>query len=260
MRAPDEIHVWIAVGLLGSLLLGIALIPLRTVTSASNLAFAFLALTIVVAEVGGCTAALVTAVASAVSLDYFLTEPYFRLTISKPDDVVAFLALGACALIAAAFGERRGRWSALAHRAGEDLDVVKVLVWQFRNRAPLDEILAELRERFRLRAVVLRDARGEVLAAAPADWSSAPIPETRIDSDRLVPLDGSRVRFGARGVRLPPGGGLIQLRGDPGFVSLDLWEGDASGFGPIESRALAISASILALEVSHRQDGMAHWG
>ena len=78
MREVDEVHVWIGVGLLGSLLLGIALIPLRSLTPACNLAFAFLAFTIIVAELGGRMAALVTAVASATSLDFFLTEPYLR--------------------------------------------------------------------------------------------------------------------------------------------------------------------------------------
>jgi K+-sensing histidine kinase KdpD len=82
MREVD--HVWVGVGLLGSLLLGIALMPLRSLAPACNLAFVFLAFTIIVAELGGRMAALVTAVASAASLDFFLTEPYFRLTINPP--------------------------------------------------------------------------------------------------------------------------------------------------------------------------------
>src|SRR5690349_4115029 len=134
-------HVWVGVGLLGSLLFGIALMPLRSLTPACSLASVFLAFTIIVAELGGRVPALVTAVASATSLDFFLTEPYFRLTITRPDDLVAFLALAGCGLIAAAFGRRRGRWSEVARRAGDDLDVVRVLVWQLRGGAPLDETL-----------------------------------------------------------------------------------------------------------------------
>ena len=61
--------------------------PLRTYTTASNFAFVFVALTIVVAEMGGRAAAVVTALVSALSLDFFLTQPYMRLTIHEKHDV-----------------------------------------------------------------------------------------------------------------------------------------------------------------------------
>ena len=95
MRDENEARVWIVTGAVGAMVLGIVLIPLRTLTVAANLAFVFVAFTIIVAELGGRQAALVTAVVSAMSLNFFLTEPYLTLTISKPDDVIAFLALAA---------------------------------------------------------------------------------------------------------------------------------------------------------------------
>jgi two-component system, OmpR family, sensor histidine kinase KdpD len=158
MRREGESLVWLVAGGVGSMALGIALIPLRTLTAASNLAFVFLAFTVVVAELGGRTAALATAVVSAMSLNFFLTEPYLTLTISKRDDVVAFFALAACGLIAAAFGKRRERWSEVADRAGQELEALKTLVEQLRNGAPLDKILGDLKRSFGLGALVLRDA------------------------------------------------------------------------------------------------------
>src|ERR1700730_8032647 len=116
MGRTDDRSAWVITGVLGALALGVALIPLRTVVVASNLAFVFLAFTIVVAELGGRTPALVTALVSAMSLNFFLTEPYLTLAITKVDDVVAFFALVGCGLIAAAFGRRRGRLSAAAGR------------------------------------------------------------------------------------------------------------------------------------------------
>src|SRR5262249_55321762 len=107
MSGRNDNLAWMAIGGFGALIFGGVPVPLRPVTSASNLAFAFLAFTIVIAEVGGRSAALLTAVVSAMSLNFFLTEPYLTLTITKPDDVVAFLALAVCGLIAAAFGRRR---------------------------------------------------------------------------------------------------------------------------------------------------------
>ncbi len=255
MRREDESRVWMVAGALGSMALGIALIPFRALTSASNLAFVFLVLTIVVAELGGRSAGLVTAVVSAISLNFFLTEPYLRLTISKPDDVVAFFALAACGLIAAAFGRRRERWSELAGREGKELDVVKKLVEQLRGGASLDEILGDLKRGFGLAAIVLRDAGERILAAAPPG-STPEVPETRLTPDTLVPSNETRIRFGGRGVRLPEGGGRLSLRTAHGSASLDLWEGDAEGFSLDEGRTLTIVASILEMELSRpRQTG-----
>jgi hypothetical protein len=97
---------WIG-GPLAAAVLGVCLIPVRELTPAANLTFAFVALTIVVAEFGGRAAGIATAVASAVSLDFFLTRPYFHLAIEDKHDVVAFLGLGACGLIASALGAPR---------------------------------------------------------------------------------------------------------------------------------------------------------
>ena len=61
MRPGTTSRTGIVTGTLGSMLLAIVLIPLRTQVAASNLAFVFIAFTIVVAELGGRGAALITA-------------------------------------------------------------------------------------------------------------------------------------------------------------------------------------------------------
>src|SRR5262245_25226942 len=71
-REREESHFYLAAGSTAAILLGVALLPLRSVASASNLALAFVALTIVVAELGGRWAAVVTAACSALSLNFFL--------------------------------------------------------------------------------------------------------------------------------------------------------------------------------------------
>jgi len=73
-EAAGQSPVWVVTAALGAIMLGIALIPLRALTSASNLAFAFMAFAIVIAELGGRTAALVAAAMSALSLNFFLTS------------------------------------------------------------------------------------------------------------------------------------------------------------------------------------------
>lgn len=253
MSKQEDGPVWIVAGGLGSMALALLLVPLRTLTPASNLAFVFLAFTIVIAELGGRSAALVTALASGMSLNFFLTEPYLNLTIEKRDDVVAFFALVGCGLIAAWFGKRRAGLTEVVSRAGTELDVLKRLVDHLRVGVPLDEILGDLRATFGLGALVLRDSDDRIVGAAPVGASPGSIPEARLTPETLFPSDEGRLRFGAKGLRLPDGGGRLVLGSGRDAVSLDLWEGDPEGFGLDESRTLAIAASILGFHLSRRR-------
>ena len=247
MSRTDDIRVWIVTGALGSMALAIALIPLRTLVAASNLAFVFVAFTIIVAELGGRGPALVTALVSAMSLNFFLTEPYLTLSITKREDVIAFFALAACGLIAAAFGRRRERLSEAVGRADRELAILNRLVERARSGRPLDGQLQDLRTEFDLGGLVLREASGRVLAAAPSDAGSRSTPRLALSSDTLFAVDDVGPRIGAKGLRLPEGGGRLTLQTARGAVSLDLWEGNDQGFGQDESRTLAIAVSLLGL-------------
>ena len=247
MSRTDDIRVWIVTGALGSMALAIALIPLRTLVAASNLAFVFMAFTIIVAELGGRGPALVTALVSAMSLNFFLTEPYLTLSITKREDVIAFFALAACGLIAAAFGRRRERLSEAVGRADRELAILNRLVERARSGRPLDAQLQDLRTEFDLGGLVLREASGRVLAAAPSDAGSRPTPRLALSSDTLFAVDDVSPRIGTKGLRLPEGGGRLTLQTGRGAVSLDLWEGNDQGFGQDESRTLAIAVSLLGL-------------
>ena len=247
MSRTDDIRVWIVTGALGSMVLAIALIPLRTLVAASNLAFVFMAFTIIVAELGGRGPALVTALVSAMSLNFFLTEPYLTLSITKREDVIAFFALAACGLIAAAFGRRRERLSEAVGRADRELAILNRLVERARSGRPLDGQLQDLRAEFDLGGLVLREASGRVLAAAPSDAGSRSTPRLALSSDTLFAVDDVSPRIGAKGLRLPEGGGRLTLQTARGAVSLDLWEGNDQGFGQDESRTLAIAVSLLGL-------------
>jgi hypothetical protein len=107
-RVRGDLIYWVG-GPLAALVLGACLIPLRDVTPAANLTFAFVALTIVVAQFGGRAVGIATALASAISLDFFLTRPYFRLSMEDKHDVVAFLGLAACGVIASALSAHPDR-------------------------------------------------------------------------------------------------------------------------------------------------------
>lgn len=249
MERWERAQLWAPLAALGAVALGVLLTPLREATSASNLAFVFLAFTIVVAELGGALPALVAALVSAMSLNFFLTEPYLALSISKTDDLIAFVALAACGLIAAAFGSRRERWSRAAGRAHEEITLLRRLVDQVRGRAALDRVLGDLARVFRLGAVVLRDADGRVVAVTPPEAGTSARPETEITLDSPLPAAATLHRFGSRGLRLPEGGGRLRLETNRGPMELDLWEGDPRGFDIDQWRTLQIAVAILGLRL-----------
>ena len=60
-ETDSESLFYLGAGPLAAIVLGMALVPLRGVTTASNFAFAFMALTIAVAGFGGRKAAVATA-------------------------------------------------------------------------------------------------------------------------------------------------------------------------------------------------------
>jgi len=242
--------LWMAIGAVGAMGLALALVPLRAYTSASNLAFAFIVLTIVIAELAGRGAGLVTAVVSAMSLNFFLTQPYLSLRIDQPDDLIAFVALALCGLVAAAFGRRRQQFSAAARRSQHDVDVLKQMVSRLRAGSGLEDILASLRDAFGLGRVQVRRSDGSIVAASPA--GALPAPAAELDADSLMDRADTQHWWGPRGFRLPEGGGRIVLSTDLGPISLELWEGTAQGLDPYERRTLSIAASILALEISRR--------
>jgi hypothetical protein len=176
-----------------------------------------------------------------------LTEPYLTLTINKFDDIVAFFALAACGLIAAAFGRRRQRWSEASGRTDRELIMLSQFVDRARSGRSTERLLRDLQVEFGLSGLTLRDAKGNLLAATPEAAAARPTPRTALTGDTLFATEDETVRFGAKGMRLPDGGGQLTLQTGRGPVTLELWEGREQGFSRDERRTLAIAASILAL-------------
>lgn len=223
--APDEATegiFYLGAGPAAAIALGIALVPLRELTSASNLTFLFLALTIAVAELGGRRAAVATALVSAFSLDFFLTRPYLRLTIEDKHDVIAFAGLAACGVIAATLGAPRRATVAALRAAKAERDLLRSLLagWQPDGRLepPLTRTLRASQPVLGLAAAVVRDERDNVLAnTAPAD-ALRPLPRVVIDGDRLgLAAFPGEAAIGSEGARLALSAGRRRI----GW--LDVW-------------------------------------
>lgn len=206
--------IYLAGGPLVAVLLGMALVPLRGFTTASNFTFLFMALTILVAALGGRGAAVATALCSALSLDFFLTQPYLRLSIADKHDVIAFLGLTVCGLTAAAVGSQRGEGVTALQACRAQLDLVLVGLEQLEKGLAADLGLARVLDASRrvlpLAAAVVRDTPGNLLAATErAHGMPVPARSLRLDAlaapaapDRSgppLPQDGVRLALLARG-------------------------------------------------------------
>ena len=193
-------------------MIGIALIPARDFTTASNFTFVFMALTILVAELGGRTAAVATALCSALSLDFFLTQPYMRLSIADKHDVIAFVGLTVCGLIAAAVGSQRGERVAALRASRAQLGLVHSGLEQLEKGVPVDlglkRVLDASRGVLPIAAAVVRDTRGNLLAATERAHGM-PVPTRSLEPDALAGRRGD----GPAPPATAPGRGTTRPRG-----------------------------------------------
>ena len=116
MKPGDASRLWTVIGVLEALVSASMPIPRALAHLSVESRLRLHGLHVAIAQ-PGALAALVTAVVSAITLNFFPTEPYLSLQINKADDVVAFGALPVPSPIAAAFGRRREQMSELAERA-----------------------------------------------------------------------------------------------------------------------------------------------
>ncbi len=238
MQDDSDGLFYLGAGPVAAILLGMALVPVREMTTASNFTFAFIVLTIVVAEVGGRWPAVATALASALSLDFFLTQPYLRLTIADKNDVIAFAGLAVCGLVAAAFGRQRGERTADLHAAHEHLDLMHAAIEAARAADPaktrLGKVLEACRAALPITAAVVRDSRGHCVAASTAAHAMWAAPEGVLRPDAPIPAEGAR---------LP----LVVANRTVGW--LDLW-GTGTATPPSAQHTLADFASVLAFALA----------
>jgi hypothetical protein len=249
MNRNGDLLLYLGVGPIAAVLLGVALVPLRDLTVASNLAFVFLALTITVGALGGRGAALATALASALSLDFFLTRPYMRLAIHGKDDVIAFLGLSACGLLAAALGSPRREWREVTRQ----VHLLHGVLGQLERGSPpehrLQELIAAARPAFPLSALALRGG-DEQLRAAAGDGSLVGHSPGRVASPDAIATSGRLLDF-RRGVPLPEDGLRVPLvvGGRPlGF--LDMWGNGQPANREARSGLTALAHALAALLAS----------
>jgi K+-sensing histidine kinase KdpD len=194
---------------------------------------------------------MATALCSALSLDFFLTQPYLRLTISDKHDVIAFAGLAACGLLAATIGSRRAARMAELQSTRKALDLLHEAIMNSEGSEPLDSrfsrLLAALRATCPISAASIRDDRDTLVAGVDQGRTTGLIPALILSAQTLVPRGAEAVpgnyRLPVEGARSP----LIFCNRQVGW--LDLW-GNREPVTAQARRLLADVAGLLALQMA----------
>ena len=255
MNDDEDQLLYLGLGPMAAILLGGALMPLRGVTVASNFTFAFLALTIVVGELGGRLPALATALVSALSLDFFLTRPYLHLAMHDKNDLVAFLGLAGCGLLSAALGSPRRERDATQKR----LLFVDRALRQVEAGGPAAsraQLVADAAvSALPLAAVVVRDDHSSLVAASGTKGAAGREPGIVVSSSTVA--EGEHWEWRTRNPPLPREGMRVALIvGSRPVGSLDVW-GNGQPAGREARRAIGALATVLAaiLDSARRPPG-----
>ena len=166
----------------------------------------FLALTVLVALVGGLVPALLAALLGFVLMNWFFTPPFNRLTVAEPENLVALLVFVAVAVAVATVVDRASRRAAEALRARAEAATLGALSRSVLTGADTAEaIVVRLRETYAQDSVSLLERTGAGWSVVASAGPALPTPEagdTRVsvDEDHLLVLGGAPLRAGDRRV------------------------------------------------------------
>jgi K+-sensing histidine kinase KdpD len=169
---------WAAGGVAASLLIGILIEPFRRTIGLENVTIVYLATVVVTAAFGGRAAGLFTAVAAALSYDFFLTTPYHSLVIDSPAQVITVALLLATGLAAGLAGRARRHLTLAVDEQAELIGLLNTVAQAVANGEDADQIAAERISQLldARRVAIQRTSHTGMLTVADA-------------GDRAVPLD-----------------------------------------------------------------------
>ena len=208
---------WAAGGVAASLLIGILIEPFRRTVGLENVTIVYLATVVLTAAFGGHAAGLLTAVAAALSYDFFLTTPYHSLVIDSPAQVITVGLLLAAGLAAGLAG--RARWHltvAVDEQAGL-IGLLNTVAQAAASGENADQIAAEhIHQLLDARRVAIQRS-GQAGSLTVADAGDRDVP---LDTSDLLHLDEQGRTLAAE--HLLVGTGLVRWRTPGRRVVLDL--------------------------------------
>ncbi|WP_375503019.1 ATP-binding protein [uncultured Jatrophihabitans sp.] len=130
----------------------------------------FLLVVVLVSLVGGFYPAFGAAVAASVLLNYYFVEPLHRLTISKPENVLALIVFILIATLVSRVVDAAARRSAEAARSNAEAETLSTLAGSLlRGEQALPALLERVRETFAVSSVTLlqRESEAPTSQASP---------------------------------------------------------------------------------------------
>lgn len=227
-----------------AILLGAALVPLRSTLGPTNVALLLTTLVVIAAVAGGRVAGVATGVTAALSFNFFHTKPYLTMRVADTHDVAT---IGLIVVIGLAVGQltalRARRTAEVRDHVGALRGLEAVSAVASAGNDPRD-VLAAIRHEL-IDAIGLEDARFE----ASADERSRP-PLARDGS-----LQINRRIYTGRGFALPREGVRVPVPTGDDPVGQLVLEGASTTTVTVEQRrAIVAMADQLASAIRHHPE------
>ncbi len=176
-------------------LLTIVLVALRERFGLPGDLMAYILLVVAVATIGGVGPGLVTAVASGLVVNWYLTEPYYTLTIAEAENGAALLAFVVVGAVVSLLMSRAEQRTADARRARTEAEsLARVAAGLALSEDPLPPLLDRVRSTFGLQGAALfvrTEDRWELeqasLAPSAPNEPPAAAPTVPDEADAVVP-------------------------------------------------------------------------
>ncbi|GGK42894.1 sensor histidine kinase [Nocardia camponoti] len=123
---------------------------------------------VAVALLGGVLPAAMSALLSGLLLNWFFTAPRYSLTIAEPDNFVTVVVLLIVAVAVAALVDVAAKRTAQARKASREAELLTLFAGSVLHGADLPNLLEQVRDTYRQRAVSMR-CGDEVVAAVGID-------------------------------------------------------------------------------------------
>jgi K+-sensing histidine kinase KdpD len=234
---PADSQLFTALGAAAAIGLAAALTPVRTQLGQTNAALILVVIIVAAARLGGRVAGMATALAAALSFNFFFTEPYLTLRISDRQDVIRVLLLFSVGLIVgelAVVGERVDESQAAAKAHLLRLRRVSALVIE---GSPMNEIWN-----------AIRDAVSETLHAEVCYFERSDKARRLLTELTTSVTDQKHLTFRDGGFVMPDQGCQISVRTDGRVLGrIVVRRGTFHGLTAADRAAAATLADLLAL-------------
>jgi hypothetical protein len=214
--------VGLAVGVFGSILLSVALLPLRDHIANDVMALALVVPVLLAAVLGGRWPGAASALVAALCFDFFFTIPYQSLRIAGNDDISTFVVLLIVALIAAEVGIRARRGGRAARESRSDLDRLVRVIDIAAHEGDIEDVVSSARAEL----IGLFGLVDCVFESGPAHPEMPRLgihgtiegtPLVAAHTDFLLPPGGVEIEVIGRGIDF---GRLVMFAGEPVRASL----------------------------------------